>query len=187
MKRVDSLFPRLCVAVAMFCCPIYGNGLAAQPATSATERVREMDRDILAHVIGSWKLVSFNIRDQLGNTTFPFSKDAQGRITYEANGRMAVQVLNPNRPKLSTQDPLAAPEAEIRTAFGEFTAYYGTFSVNAAKKTITHHIEAALLPNWSGTTQERHFEFDGTRLSLSGPLLIGGVQGTVNLVWERLP
>jgi len=75
----------------------------------------------------------------------------------------------------------------VREAFGGYTAYYGTYSVNPDEKIIVHHIEAALLPNWAGTDQKRHLEYDGKYLTLSGPLLLGGVPGTVSLVWERLP
>jgi hypothetical protein len=113
--------------------------------------------------------------------------DARGRLIYEPDGRMAVQLMDPNRPAFTSGDPLVTSEAEVRAAFGGYTAYYGTYSVNFDDRTIVHHIEAALLPNWAGTDQQRRFEFDGKYLTLMGDLLIGGVQGVVSLVWERLP
>ena len=123
-----------------------------------------------------------------GRIAYPFGKDAQGRLIYEADGRMAVQLMNPNRPGFTSDDPLVVTsEAEVRAAGGGYTAYYGTYSVNPDEQTIVHHIDAALLPNWVGTDQRRHFEFDGKYLTLKGPLLLGGVQGFVSLVWERLP
>jgi hypothetical protein len=136
---------------------------------------------------GSWKLVSFNIKDSNGQITYPFGQNAQGRLIYEPDGRMAVQLMDPSRPNFTSDDPLVTSEAELRAAFGGYTAYYGTYSVNSDDKTIVHHIEAALLPNWVGTDQRRDFEFDGNHLTLKGPLLLGGVQGVVSLVWERLP
>jgi hypothetical protein len=150
-------------------------------------RIHSMDRDILTKLVGSWKLVSFHSQDSSGQTAYPFGKDARGRITYEPNGRMAVQLMDPNRPCFTSDDPLVTSETEVRAAFGRYTAYYGTYSVNPDERTIVHHIEAALLPNWAGTDQQRHFEFDGKYLILKGPLRLGGVQGTVSLVWERLP
>ena len=42
------------------------------------------------------------------------------------------------------------------------------------------------MPNWVGTDQVRHFEFQGNRLYLKGPLERGGLE-EVSLVWERLP
>ena len=140
-----------------------------------------------ALLAGVWKLVSCHTRDSGGKMTYPFGRDAQGRLSYEANGRMAVQLMNPDRPRFSSGDPLLTSEAEVREAFGGYTAYYGTYSVNPDEQTIVHHIEAALLPNWAGTDQKRHLEYDGKYLTLSGPIALGGVSGTVSLVWERLP
>jgi hypothetical protein len=146
-----------------------------------------MNSEVLPELVGSWKLVCFYSQDTNGRVSYPFGKDARGRITYEPNGRMAVQLMDSNRPRFTTDDPLVTSETEVRAAFGGYTAYYGTYSVNPDERTIVHHIEAALLPNWIGTDQRRHFEFDGKYLTLKGPLRLGGVQGVVKLVWERLP
>lgn len=146
-----------------------------------------MDKELRSTLAGSWKLVSFHSQDSSSQKNYPFGKDAQGRLIYEPNGRMAVQVMDSGRPKFTSGDPLATSEAEVRAAFGGYTAYYGTYSVNTAEQTITHNIEAALLPNWAGTSQKRQYEFDGKYLTLKGPLLLGGVQWVVSLVWQRLP
>jgi hypothetical protein len=156
-------------------------------ADAEKRRMHSMSREVLPELVGSWKLVSFHSQDASGKTAYPFGKDARGRLIYEPDGRMAVQLMNPNRPGFMSDDPLVTSEAEVRAAFGGYTAYYGTYSVNPDDGTIVHHIEAALLPNWVGAHQQRHFEFDGKYLTLKGPLLLGGVQGVVSLVWERLP
>jgi hypothetical protein len=168
-------------------CAGISHGPVERNADAAKERIHSMNREVIPELSGSWKLVSFHSQDSSGRISYPFGKDARGRITYEPNGRMAVQLMNPDRPRFTSDDPLVASETEVRAAFGEYTAYYGTYSVNPDEHTIVHHIEAALLPNWAGTDQRRHFEFDGKYLTLKGPLRLGGVQGVVSLVWERLP
>jgi hypothetical protein len=150
-------------------------------------RIHSMSREVIPKLVGSWKLVSFHSQDSSGQTVYPFGKDAQGRLIYEPDGRMAVQLMNPSRPGFTSDDPLVTSEVEVRAAFGGYTAYYGTYSVNPDEQTIVHHIEGALLPNWVGTDQLRQFEFDGKYLTLKGPLLLGGVRGVVSLVWEHLP
>jgi hypothetical protein len=117
-----------------------------------------MSKEVIPKLVGSWRLISFHIQDSRGQMAYPFGKDAQGRLIYEPDGRMAVQLMDPNRPGFASGDPIVAPEAEIRAAFGGYTAYYGTYSVNIDEQTITHHIEAALLLNWVGADQLRHFE-----------------------------
>ena len=168
-------------------CVGISHGPGERNADAAKGRIHSMSKEVIPKLVGSWKLISFHSKDSSGQTAYPFGKDAQGRLIYEPDGRMAVQLMNPNRPRFTSDDPTFTSEAEVRAAFGGYTAYYGTYSVNPDEKTIVHHIEAALLPNWVGTDQQRHFEFDGKYLTLKGPLLLGGVQWVVSLVWERLP
>ena len=168
-------------------CAGISNGPGERKADAEKGRMHSMNREVIPKLVGSWKLVSFHSQDSSGQTAYPFGKDAQGRLIYEPDGRMAVQLMNPNRPGFTSDDPLVTSEEEVRAAFGGYTAYYGTYSVNPDERTITHRIEAALLPNWVGTDQRRHFEFDGKYLTLKGPLRLGGVQGVVSLVWERMP
>jgi hypothetical protein len=173
----------------LFICYSIGicHGLEERDKARETERMHGMRKEVVPELAGTWKLVSFHIQDGSGKLSYPFGKDAQGRLIYESGGRMSLQLMNPGRPRFTTDDPLVSSEAEVRAAFGGYTAYYGTYSVNPDKQTIVHHIEAALLPNWAGTDQQRHYEFDGACLTLKGSLLIGDVQGVVSLVWKRLP
>ena len=168
-------------------CAGISHGPDERMADAAKERIPSMSGEVMPKLVGTWKLISFRSQDPGGRTAYPFGKDARGRLIYEADGRMAVQLMNPNRPRFTSDDPLVTSEAEVRAAFGGYTAYYGTYSVNPDELTIVHHVEAALLPNWVGTDERRHFEFDGKVLTLSGPLLLGGVPWVVSLVWERLP
>ena len=162
-------------------------GPGERNADAAQGRNHSMSKEVIPNLAGSWKLISFHSKDSSGQTAYPFGKDARGRLIYEPDGRMAVQLMNLKRVRFTSDDPMVTSEAEVRAAFDGYTAYYGTYSVNPDQQTIVHHIEAALLPNWVGTDQRRDFEFDGKYLTLKGPLLLGGVQGTVSLVWERLP
>jgi hypothetical protein len=168
-------------------CAEFNRGLEKRKVAATKRGIHSMSREVSRELVGSWKLVSFHSQDASGKINYPFGKNASGRLIYESDGRMAVQLMNPDRPAFASGDPLVASETEIRVTFGGYTAYYGTYSVNPHEQTIVHHIEAALLPNWVGTDQQRQFEFDGKYLTLQGPLLLGGVQGVVSLVWERLP
>ncbi len=177
----------LIIVLSVSGCADTGKGPDEKLADAAKERIHGVSKEAMPKLVGSWKLISFQMLDPNGQTAYPFGKDAQGRITYEPDGRMAVQLMDPGRPRFASDDPLLTSEAQVRAAFGGYTAYYGTYSVNLDERTIVHHIEAALLPNWVGTDQLRHFEYDGKYLTLKGALLLGGSERTVSLVWERLP
>jgi hypothetical protein len=146
-----------------------------------------MSSNTAPKLVGAWNLVSLYAQDPSGQTGYPFGRNAQGRLIYETNGRMAVQLMNPDRPRFASGDLLLTSEAEVRAAFDGYAAYYGSYSVDQGEGIIVHHVEAAHIPNWVGTDQVRHFEFQGNRLILQGPLVRGGVQELVSLVWERLP
>jgi hypothetical protein len=185
MKNLYLL--RWLIVLVISGCDGRGQDQGEKNADAAKGRIKSMSEEVIPKLDGSWKLISFHSKDSNGQTTYPFGKDAQGRLIYGPDGRLAVQLMNPNRPRFASDDPLVTSEAEVRAAFDGYTAYYGTYSVNHDEKAIMHHIEVALLPNWVGTDQRRDFEFDGKYLTLKGELLLGGAKRVVSLVWERLP
>jgi hypothetical protein len=67
-------------------------------------------------LIGTWRLVSFDVRDEGGRITHPFGRDAVGFITYTADGHMAVQFGRADRARLAVGDWVGAAPSEIATA-----------------------------------------------------------------------
>ncbi|HQY30482.1 MAG TPA: lipocalin-like domain-containing protein, partial [Thermomicrobiales bacterium] len=67
-------------------------------------------------LIGTWRLVSFDVKDEEGRVTYPFGQDAVGFISYMADGQMAVQFGRANRTKLSGGDWVGGPPDEIAVA-----------------------------------------------------------------------
>jgi hypothetical protein len=145
-----------------------------------------MHSDIATQLIGSWRLVSWSSTS--GETTYPMGRDAQGRITYEAGGRMAVQLADPSCAAFAGGDPWAATDAEVRAAFDGYIAYYGTYTVHADQGTVVHHLEMCSIPNWRGSEQLRYFDLQEGQLTLSTPpILLGGAELVSKLVWVKLP
>ena len=130
--------------------------------------------------IGVYRLVSYQRKAQDGTITDVYGPTPIGRITYDAAGRMSGFLMRPNRGR--PKDPRTPTVEEYREIQSGFVAYMGTFDVDEASKTVTHHVEAALNPAWPGTDLKRTYEFAGNRLTLSvaGPT-------SLKLVWERQP
>lgn len=78
-----------------------------------------------------------------------------------------------------------APQDELRNIVTGFVSYFGTFDVDQAGHTVTHHIEASLVPSWVGTDLKRNFHFEGSRLALTRV----SPDGTSfdRLIWDRGP
>ena len=135
-------------------------------------------------LVGTWRLVSFEVRDDEGRVTYPFGRDAAGFITYSPDGHMAVQFGRAERARLATGDWLAAAPAEIAAAARDYFAYCGAWELRDGE--VVHRVALSLMPNWIGGEQVRFVNVEGERLTLSTPPLpIGDRQQTAILVWER--
>ena len=95
------------------------------------------------HFVGQWKLISYEQRSTTGEVTQPFGKDPVGRISYDMSGHMSAQLMRRDRSKFANTDPRKGTDAEIRTAFTEYAAYYGSYTVDGKTGTVTHHVEGA--------------------------------------------
>jgi hypothetical protein len=110
-----------------------------------------------------------------------------GLLVYDAGGNMSAHVIKKNRPFFAANDPDRGTDAEVRAAFEGYAAYFGTYTIDPATQTVTHHVCGAWYPNWIGHDQVRHFKFDGNRLLLSTRSLISGSESLEYvLTWERI-
>jgi hypothetical protein len=140
------------------------------------------DAPIKERFIGTWKLVSFESRSPSGELTYPRGSNPVGRLTYDRDGRMAVQIMRPGVGKFAGPSSRAATAAEAESAFRGYSAYFGTYFVDEAADQVIHKVESSLFPNWVGTEQKRFFRFEGNRLTLEADT----AAGRSKLVWERV-
>ena len=142
-------------------------------------------RKISDEFVGAWKLISFERRTTAGEVTYPMGQTPVGRITYDGLGRMSAQIMRPDRPNFqATSASRGSPEEKI-AAFDGYIAYYGTYSINEKERTVIHHVEASLYPNWVGSDQRRLFEFSQGQLILRAVNGSGGPGTESRLVWQR--
>ncbi|MBI3401255.1 MAG: lipocalin-like domain-containing protein [Acidobacteria bacterium] len=68
---------------------------------------------------------------------------------------------------------------------GRYIGYFGPFTVDAQKRTVTHHVIGSSYPHWLGTEQVRYYGFsdDGNQLTLS---VKAGERVTATLTWVRV-
>jgi hypothetical protein len=110
---------------------------------------------------------------------------------YDASGHMAVQIVRMADRKPFANGITAGTLEEKRAAYDSYTAYYGTYTVDAKAGTITHHLEDSLTPGRRGVDNVRYFEFQGDRVVLM-PVEDGrgGVlsrkDANYKLIWERM-
>ena len=143
---------------------------------------------IAEKIIGTWKLISIDDRRAIRPEN---EFNPNGYIMYDSTNHMAVQITRRNdRARFLSDDTVKATNDEKAAAFSSYAAYYGTYKVNEAAGTITHHVEGSLTPNDVGKDFVRYFKLSGNHITLT-PVDTKGQPGTTtpmhrSLTWERV-
>jgi hypothetical protein len=136
--------------------------------------------------VGFWNLVSAEFVWSSGERADLYGPRASGVLIYAPGGQMSVQIMRAGRAAFAADDWRGGEAEEIKPAFEGYLAYFGTYSVDAAARAVTHHMRGSLFPNWVGQELTRFYEFAGNRLTLRTPsMLTAGRSFTGVLVWER--
>ena len=137
--------------------------------------------------VGAWKLVSFESRLPDGSVRRPFGEAPIGIAIFSADGRIAAQLMRPDRPRFASDEQGTGTPDEMRQAFVGCVAYFGKCEIDDEARTLVTHVEGSMFPNWIGGDQVRTYEFRGERLVLMPPPRdVGGQTVTSELAWERL-
>ncbi len=132
-------------------------------------------------LVGSWRLLSYETIDEDGRRGRPYG-EAVGRISYDAHGNMAGQVMRPGRAPVALGEGNAQ---QVRSAYMGYIAYFGKWKIAADGLTITHHVEGSLNPAWVGGDQVRGMQYADGRLVLSVDVHKAGQVVRHVLTWER--
>ena len=130
------------------------------------------DGEVANKLLGAWRYVGTRING--GN--WDRGADPKGMIYYGRHGEMAVQIA-PDV-KRTRAGAVMTPQ-EAFTAVKDYIAYFGTYTVDEAASTVTHHREDSLQPGDNGDLVRR-YELNGDRLTLRAP------NSTLEVTWERI-
>lgn len=121
-------------------------------------------------LIGTWRLVEFADFGKDGKWHYRFGEHPRGYFVYDATGHVHIQIMK--------VPPLAAfPEAKLDvgtpptpehalSAYTAYVAYFGTYTLDAEKRVVTHHVEGSLAPDFTDTDQPRPFKLEGDKLEI---------------------
>lgn len=134
--------------------------------------------------IGTWRLISCELKNSEGKINYPMGKDAIGYIMYNHDGYMSVAFMSSNRRPFESGDIFGGSIEEKESAIDTYVSYCGKYDISEGY--VVHHIEVSLFPNWIGTGKKRKYQFEGNRLILStDPLIVKGQEVEALLIWER--
>lgn len=87
---------------------------------------------------------------------------------------------------IASGDEEKVTPAEKTALYDAYAAYFGTYTVDAKRGVVIHHVEGDLYDVFIGTDQERPFEISGDRLTLRPKWTGDGKQWTGLRVFERV-
>jgi len=136
---------------------------------------------VMRKLIGTWKLEVADRRSESGEVTYPLGRDVIGYLMYDSTGHMGVHLMRAGRQRPEARDVIA----------GGYTAYFGTYEVNAKDGVVIHHMEGNTDPNLVGQDYIRYYELEGDKLVLTVANQVGGKlapksPNSLRLVWRRV-
>ncbi len=130
------------------------------PNTSSTKPLSET-------LIGTWKLTSREDRtlDDEPRVDPSLGADPVALLTYDRGGNFAAQFMKRKRdarPEIS----VAKAGPNNSRARGGYDAYFGTYSVDDARGTVTQRLDGALSPENVGQVLTRAMTVEGDTLTI---------------------
>ena len=137
--------------------------------------------------IGTWKLISSEMRTSTGEIHFPLGEDCIGNIIFDDAGNFSAQLMRVDRPEFASGDILRGTTEEMTAAYQGYVAFWAKFEVDEEKREFTYVIQGSLFPNWIGQQNLRYYKFEGDRLTYkTTPFLVAGNETVGVLVWEQV-
>lgn len=139
------------------------------------------DKSMKQQFVGTWNLVSYEVRSPSGELSHPYGNNFTGRLSYDADGHMTAQMMRRDQPKFASDIQANATPDEMATAWRGYIGYFGTYTIDEKGRAVIHHIDGSWFPNQAGTSLTRYFTFQDGRLILEAE----SPAGRAKIVWER--
>ncbi len=159
-------------------------GLALTVGMASHGIAQHQTKSVKQQLVGTWLLVS-DVATRPDGTRFePFGDNPKGILMFDRMGNFSIQYSGDARRKVASNNRLEGTPEENKANSVGTQAYYGTYSVDAAGRTLTFHVERNSFPNWDNIDLKRTITLAGDELKWSIPRLSTG-GGTAENVWKR--
>jgi hypothetical protein len=134
-------------------------------------------------LVGTWTYVSSTAK--LPDGSPQWGLNPKSLLIFTDNGRFSWQVFHSDRPQVASNDRRNPTPDENKAIMQGSLAYFGTYSVNEADKTLISRIEGATFPNSEGEEQKRIITgLTADELTYMNPATTLGA--SVVAVWRRV-
>jgi Lipocalin-like domain len=141
-------------------------------------------KSIKDQLVGTWIFVSAQDVKPDGSKVDPWGPNPKGAAMYDANGRFTFMIMRSDLPKFASNNRAQATADEGKAVAQGMVAYYGTYTVNEADKTVSYRIEGSSYPNLTGGEQKRIItSLTADELRYTNPATTTGTKAEA--VWKR--
>ena len=181
---------RFFISVLLCCLAVALRAQDSAKSATANPATQETTSEARA-LVGTWRLISVETLRPNGEIIYPFyGKHPEGLLIYDPSGWMSVQIVSDPKPLVPKADSreafLASKTTEKAAAADGYYAYFGTWTVDAANSTVTHHIEQSFYPGERGESGVRRMSISGQLLTLVARTHEMGEDHQRKLVWQRV-
>jgi hypothetical protein len=152
-------------------------GLLPRAAAAQQKTLKEQ-------IVGAWTLVSWVLIRPDGTKNYRFGNNPKGVNMFSPNGRYSLIIMQPDLPKLASNDAMKPTADEAEAIVRGSIAYFGTYEVDEASKTLSMQIDGTTLTNQVGLPQQRTIDsISPEEMRYSNTTAVGG--GKIEVVWKR--
>ena len=154
-------------------------GVALLPGSASAQM-----KSLKEQLIGTWTIVSWDQVGKDGKNFQRFGANPKGVHVFDASGRFFGMFARPDLPKFKVSDPMRTTADENRAVMEGSIAYFGTYSVDEAGKSISIRLESSTFPNQVGGEQKRTIaSISANDLKLTNQSTLTG--GVITYVMKR--
>ena len=136
-------------------------------------------------IVGGWSLVAVTADLANGSMSEPFGADPRGIIIFTPDGHFALFQSRAELPKIASNDRAKATAEEAAAIIAGSIAYFGTYSVDEAEKSLSVTLDGSTFPNLLGGPAQKRLitSLDTNELKFANPRTPSGM--TLQTVWKR--
>ena len=106
--------------------------------------------------------------------SYPFGETPKGILVFTPDGHFAQIHVASDVPRIASNNRLTGTAEEYQAIMRRSISVFGTYTVDAERKTVTYRIVSSSFPNWEGEAQTRVInkltaeEFQNTNPNVAG-------------------
>ena len=158
----------------------------AAAALGLTVSAAAAQNSLREQIVGTWEFVVAEVTAPDGRKSFPFGETPKGLLIFTPEGRFAQIHVASDVPKFASGNRLTGTAEEYTAISRRSLAVFGSYTVDAEKKTVTYRIVASTFPNWEGEVQTRSIDkLTADEFVNTNPNVAGG-RGSAANIYRRV-